>query len=246
MKIGIIGAGQIGATLARKFSSAGHIVRLANSRGPESIKTLAEESGATAVSVADALDDVEVVIISIPEKSVPALPRDLFRALSDGVVVIDTGNYYPGMRDDPIPEIDSGMPESQWVGEQLGRPVVKAFNSILAHSLGEKGMATGQPGRIALPVSGDDPIAKRIALELVNTAGFAGVDAGSLKESWRHQPGTPAYCTDLDEGSLRKALLSADKAKAPLLRDLALQKMGTLKPGFTNEDLLNINRSLHS
>ena len=246
MKIGIIGAGQIGATLARKFSSAGHTVRLANSRGPESIKTLAEESGATAVSVADALDDVDAVVVSIPEKGVPALPKALFRALPDRVVVIDTGNYYPGMRDDPIPEIDSGMPESQWVGEQLGRPVVKVFNSIMAHSLAHKGMAAGKPGRTALPVSGDAPSAKRIVLELVETAGFIGVDAGSLKESWRHQPGTPAYCTDLDEKSLRKALLSADKAKAPQLRDLALKKMGALEPGFTNEDLLNINRSLHS
>jgi 8-hydroxy-5-deazaflavin:NADPH oxidoreductase len=246
MDIGIIGAGQIGATLAHKFSIAGHTVRLANSRGPESIKSVAQEAGATAVSVAAALKGAEVVIVSIPEKSVPSLPKGLFSLLPDNVVVIDTGNYYPGVRDDLIPEIESGLPESQWVSAQLGRSVVKAFNSIMAYSLAHKGMAAGQPGRIAIAVSGDDPTAKKIAIQLVDAAGFDAVDAGGLCDSWRHQPGTAAYCTDLDMDALRKALLSADRNKAPQFRDAVIKKMGTLKPGFNNEDLVNINRSYHT
>ena len=245
MKIGIIGAGNIGATLARKFSEAGHQVMLANSRGPESIRALATEAGASAVSVADAVKGVEVVVISIPEKAIPHLPKALFAGLPKGVVVVDTGNYYPGMRDEPIAAIESGTPESQWVSEQLGRPVVKVFNSILAHSLRTKGQPAGTNGRIALPVSGDDTQAKKIVMGLVDTAGFDAIDAGTLAQSWRHQPGTPAYCTDLEVGALKRALSKADKSRAPQLRDLALTKMGSLAPGFTNEDILQINRSLH-
>lgn len=245
MKIGIIGAGNIGATLARKFSAAGHKVVLANSRGPESIRAIATEAGAAAVSVADVVKGADAVVISIPEKAIPNLPKALFSGLPEHVVVVDTGNYYPGMRDEPIAAIEGGMPESQWVSEQLGRPVVKAFNSILAYSLQTKGKPAGAKGRIALPVSGDDMQAKRIVIGLVDAAGFDAIDAGALANSWRHQPGTPAYCTDLEVDALEQALAKADKGRAPQLRDLALQKVMGLAPGFTNEDILKINRSLH-
>ena len=245
MKIGIIGAGQIGSTLARKLCAAGHSIFLANSRGPETIRKLAEEAGAIAVSVADAVKNVDVVIVSIPQKSVLLLPKGLFDGVSEECIVIDTGNYYPGMRDDPIGAIEGGMPESRWVLEQLGRPVVKAFNSILAYSLANKGLPAGVKGRIALPVSGDKPQAKKIVVSLVDAAGFDAIDAGTLDESWRHQPGTPAYCTDIEADDLRRALAAADRARAPQLRDLAIQKMGQLVAGFTNEDLIKINRSIH-
>jgi predicted dinucleotide-binding enzyme len=245
MKIGIIGAGNIGATLARKYSAAGHQVLLANSRGPESIRELAAETGASAVSVNDALKGVDVVIVSIPEKAIPELPKTLFAGLPEKVVVVDTGNYYPGMRDGPIAAIESGMPESQWVSEQLGRPVVKAFNCILAYSLQTKGQPAGTKERIALPVSGDDAQAKKVVLGLVEAAGFDAIDAGTLAESWRQQPGTPAYCTDLQVDALKRALAKADRSRAPRSRDLSLEKMMSLAPGFTNDDILKINRSLH-
>jgi len=246
MKIGIIGAGNIGATLARKFSKAGHQVMLANSRGPESIRALAAEAGVSAVPVAEAVKGVDVVVISIPEKAVPQLPKALCAQLPQHVVIVDTGNYYPGMRDEPIAAIEGGMPESQWVSEQLGRPVVMAFNSILAHSLQTRGQAAGTKGRIALPVSGDDTQAKKIVMGLVDAVGFDAIDAGALAQSWRHQPGTPAYCTDLEADALRQALAKADKARAPQLRDLALQKVVALGSAFTNEAVLEINRSLHA
>ena len=246
MKIGIIGAGNIGATLARKFSAAGHQVLLANSRGPESIREIAKEAGATAVPVADAAKGVDVVVVSIPEKAIAQLPKELFAGLAKHVVVIDTGNYYPGMRDDPVAAIESGMPESEWVAEQLGRPVVKAFNSILAHSLAAKGKPAGMPGRIALPVAGDQTDAKKVVISLVDDAGFEGVDAGKLAESWRQQPGTPAYCTDIEgSAALKDALARAVKDKAPSLRDLALQRLGQLGSAITNDDMLRVNRSLH-
>ena len=137
------------------------------------------------------------------------------------------------------------MPESQWVAQQLDRPVVKAFNSILAHSLATKGRPAGTPGRIALPVAGDDTPSKEIVIGLVDAAGFDAIDAGTLAESWRQQPGTPAYCTDLEADALGPALAKADKARAPQLRDLTLQRVMGLAPGFTNEDMVAINRSLH-
>lgn len=246
MKIGIIGAGNIGATLARKFSAAGHQVSLANSRGPESIREIAREANATAVALADVVKDADVVVVSIPENVIPQLPKVLFARLPRHVVVIDTGNYYPGMRDEPVGAIESGLTESQWVAGQLGRPVVKAFNSILAHSLATKGQAAGSPGRIALPVAGDEADAKKIVIGLVDDAGFEGVDAGTLSESWRQQPGTPAYCTDIvGSVALKDALVRAVKDKAPGLRDLALQRLGQIGSAITNDDMLRVNRALH-
>lgn len=246
MKIGIIGAGNIGATLARKFSAAGHQVSLANSRGPESIREIAKEAGATAVALSDVVKYVDVVVVSIPEKAIPQLPKELFAGLPKHVVVVDTGNYYPGMRDEPVAAIEGGMPESQWVAQQLGRPVVKAFNCILAHSLATKGQPAGTPGRIALPVAGDEADAKKVVIGLVGDAGFDGVDAGTLGESWRQQPGTPAYCTDIvGSAGLKDALARAVKDKAPGLRDLALQRLGQLGSTMTNDDMLRVNRSLH-
>lgn len=245
MKIGIIGAGNIGATLAHKFSAAGHHVLLANSRGPESIQSLATEAGAIAATVTDAVKDVDVVIVSIPQNAVPHLPKALFSHLPENVVIVDTGNYYPGVRDESIAEIENGIPESQWVSQQLGRPVVKAFNSIMAQSLTTKGQPAGTKGRIALPVSGDDAQAKKLVIRLVDEAGFDAIDAGTLAESWRQQPGAPAYCTDLEADALELALGKADKSRSPQLRDATLRKMADLAPGYTGEDLLKINRSLH-
>jgi len=108
MKIGIIGTGNIGGTLARKLSAAGHDVRVANSRGPEGVRAFADEIGATAVDTRGVVRDVDVIVISIPFPAVAELPKDLFDTVPQDVPVIDTGNYYPGLRDAPIPEIDAG------------------------------------------------------------------------------------------------------------------------------------------
>jgi len=110
MKIGIIGAGQIGGTLTRRLSALGHQVFVSNSRGPESLAKLAQETGAKAVSVPEAAHAGELVIVTIPEAEIRNLPKDLFAGVPDNVVVIDTGNYYPQQRDGRIPEIESGTP----------------------------------------------------------------------------------------------------------------------------------------
>ena len=153
MKIGIIGAGEIGGTLARRLAALGHQVSVANSRGPESLADLAAETGAKAVSVEEAARFGEVVVVTIPQKDILNLPRDLFAATPDTVVVVDTGNYYPRQRDGRIDGIEAGPTESRWVAQQLNRQVIKAFNNIYAEHLLKMGKPKGTPGRIALPVS---------------------------------------------------------------------------------------------
>lgn len=215
MKIGIIGAGQIGGTLTRRLTGLGHEVFVSNSRGPQTLAELARETGAKAVSPKDAARSGEVVIVTIPEGHVPDLPKDLFAAVPDGVVVVDTGNYYPQQRDGRLAEIEAGLPESRWVERQIGRPVVKAFNNIYARHLLELGRPKGAATRIALPVAGDDPRAKEVVMQLVELLGFDPVDAGGLDDSWRQQPGTPVYASDLNADGVRRALAQASSKRPP-------------------------------
>ncbi|MDQ3743262.1 MAG: NAD(P)-binding domain-containing protein [Acidobacteriota bacterium] len=217
MKIGIIGAGMIGGTLARRLTALGHEVVIANSRGPETLRELAAETGARAVTAAAAARRGEIVIVTIPQRAVPNLPTDLFAGVPEDVVVVDTGNYYPA-RDGRIDAIEDGQVESAWVAEHLGRPVVKAFNNIVSQSLLENGRPEGAPGRIALPVSGDPPGARQKVMRLVDELGFDPVDAGNLENSWRQQPGTPCYAADLGAPRLKEALAAADRSLVPEYR----------------------------
>jgi 8-hydroxy-5-deazaflavin:NADPH oxidoreductase len=221
MKIGIIGSGNIGGALTRLFRAVGHDVSVANSRGPQSLAELARETGAKAVSVQDAAHNHDVVVVTIPEKNVPDLPRDLFAGVPAGVVVVDTGNYYPQQRDGRIEGIESGATESRWVAQQLGRPVVKAFNNIYAQHLLDLGKPAGSAGRIALPVAGDDASAKATVMRLIDEIGFDTVDAGSLDESWRQQPGTPVYTKDRDAAGVRSGLAEAQHERTPAWRATA-------------------------
>jgi predicted dinucleotide-binding enzyme len=213
MRIGIIGAGGMGGTLARHLARLGHHVSIANSRGPESLTALAAGIGATPVSVVDAANAGAIVILAIPTKAVADLPRGLFTNVPSSVVVIDIGNYHPELRDGRIDAIDRGLLDSQWVAQQIGHPVIKAFNNIFAKSLLEKGAPRGTPGRIALPVAGDSSDARAAVLRLVDDLGFDPVDGGDLANSFRQQTGTPAYCRDLETAALRRALAEADRSR---------------------------------
>jgi 8-hydroxy-5-deazaflavin:NADPH oxidoreductase len=213
MKIGIIGAGQIGGTLGRRFMQLGHEVSIANSRGPASLAAFAKETGAKPVTVGEAAKAGRVVVVTIPEAKVRDLPKNLFEGVPADAVVIDTGNYYPRERDGRIDEIEAGMTESRWVATRLGRPVVKAFNNIYAKHLLELGRPAGTPGRIALPVAGDDAKAKQVVLQLIDELGFDGVDAGGLDDSWRQQPGSPVYAKDFDSAGVRRALAEARRER---------------------------------
>ncbi|NVD74070.1 NAD(P)-binding domain-containing protein [Duganella sp. BJB1802] len=214
MKVAVVGTGNIGGTLARKLVAAGHIVSVANSEGRESLEQFATEIGAVAANIDDVATGADAVILAIPSNAIATLSRDFLDSISPEATVIDTSNYYPGLRDSRIPEIDAGMTESVWVSSQLGVPVVKAFNNALAYTLANLGLPTGKPGRLAIAVAGDVAEKKEIAMTLVNHVGFDPVDAGSLEESWRQQPSTPAYCCDYDAETMRAALLAAIKGAA--------------------------------
>lgn len=235
MKIAIIGTGHIGKTLVKTLSAAGHDVKVANSRGPQTIEADLLANGAQAATTAEAMEQADVVILSIPLLRLCDV-APLVQKLPAETVVIDTSNYYP-MRDGAIEEIEAGEVESLWVAGVLGRPVVKAWNAIGSDSFARKGAAAGSPGRIAIPVAADDDQARAIAMDLVNDTGFDGLDAGGLADSWRQQPGAPGYCTDLTREELGPALSAAQRARLPKRRDLAVAVMQErLGDATTNPD----------
>jgi len=207
VKIGIIGAGHIGGTLTRRLTKLGHEVFVANSRGPDTLQDLARETGAHAVEVRDAVHAAKFVVVTVPEAHVTNL-ADIFDDVPEDVVVIDTCNYYP-KRDGRIAPLEDGKPQSKWVSEQLWHRVIKAFNNIQAQHLMEMGRPKGDVNRIALPVAGDDAPAKQAVMKLVDDLGFDPIDAGGLDDSWKQQPGTPVYATDLGADGVRKALAEA-------------------------------------
>jgi predicted dinucleotide-binding enzyme len=219
--IGIIGAGRIGGTLTRLLSARGHSVRVSNSRSPETLSDLAAETGATAVWAAEAPVDADLVIVSIPQKNVPELAPGIVSTAKPGAPVIETNNYYPQQRDGRIEPIEDGTPESIWVSEHLGVPVFKVFNGIFWKHLLERVVPSGTEGRIALPIAGDDSANKKIVSDLVEELGFDPVDAGSLSESWRQQPGTPVYGTDLDARGVERALAEASPDRPDAFRAAA-------------------------
>lgn len=243
MKIGIIGTGAIGGTIAKKMAQAGHEVKVNNTDQADKLQTRAEELGVEAATLKNVVKDVDVIILSLPTIAIPTLPKDLLAGIPENVIVVDTSNYYP-FRDADIEEIQNGKVESIWVSEQLGRPVIKAFNNLLAETLANGGKNSGAEDRIAMAVAGDDSQAKKVIAALVNDAGYDAVDSGRLSESWRHQPGTPAYCTELNEEELKQALSDGVKEAAPSLRDKAIADLSALPSYPSHPDVVEYNRGL--
>ncbi|SER33596.1 NAD(P)-binding domain-containing protein [Arthrobacter sp. OV608] len=249
MKIGVLGAGTIGSTVARKLSAAGHDVKVANSRGPETIDPQILVSGARAVVADEAVEDVEVLVSSIPlNRMVGVAP--LLRRISDDAVLIDTSNYYPA-RDGRIAAIDDGQVESVWVSEMLGRPVAKTWNAIGSGSLAAKGTENGSPARIAIAVAADRDRDREVAMGLVNDTGFDPFYSGSITDSWRHQPGSPAYSTNLSYEEIEVALALADRDRIPNRRDLQVAVVTERTDNFTRpvpnmgDWLVQLNRAIY-
>jgi 8-hydroxy-5-deazaflavin:NADPH oxidoreductase len=241
MNIGIIGAGNIGSALAIHFRRLQHRTLIANSRGPETLAQVAKETGATPVTLLQAADGVDLLILAIPEKGVPALPRNLLDRLPATATIVNTGNYYP-LRDGVIAAIEDGTTESVWVSSMLGRPVIKAFNNITADSLLHKGRRRGASERIALPVSGEDVASKQTVIALLDEMGFDAIDAGPLSESWRYEPGTPAYCPDPTLKELPKLLAKANRSKSAGNRDQGVKLMSKAGVDFPPQELVRIAR----
>jgi hypothetical protein len=205
MRIGLIGSGHIGSTIARLAVSHGHEVVLSNSRGPDTLRDLVADLGprASAATAVDAATQGDLVVVTIPLKSYRSVPI----APLAGKVVADTNNYYPE-RDDRIAELDDGITSSsELLAAHLAQArVVKAFNTIYYEHLATQGERPGTANRRALPIAGDDADAKRVVSELIDQFGFDVVDAGPLAEGRRFQPGKPAYNVRMDAAELRSAL----------------------------------------
>lgn len=243
MKFGIIGAGTIGSIISKKLVKDGHDVKIADARGIEHLE--GKELAGTPVLIEDVMTNIEVLIISLPLTALPSI-RNIIEQVGEEVIVVDTSNYYPS-RDQKIEEIENGMVESDWVSNQLGKPIIKAFNNLLAYTLENEGTPEGTSGRIAMAIAGNDVSQKQIIMDVVNQLGFDTVDSGSLSDSWRQQPGTPAYCTELTKEELTKALEKANKQKAPFLRDKVMEKLTA--SNFTplaNKDIVNMNREIYN
>ncbi len=206
MRIGIIGAGRIGSTLAQLFVAAGHQVAVSNSRGPETLGDLIDALGgsAQAMTAKQAAVFGELVVVSIPlgqYRSVPTGPLA-------GKIVVDTNNYYPA-RDGHIADLDSGATtSSQLLQAHLpGARVVKAFNAIYWERLAKLGHPADSAERLAIPISGDDAEAKSMVAALIDQIGFDAVDVGDLADGGaRHQPGSALYNVALTATEMLQAL----------------------------------------
>lgn len=243
MKISILGAGNVGVPVARSLAAAGHAVNLSNSRGPETIRQLAESIGVTAMSASDAVRDAEVIITAVNPGSYAQIGPMLV-GVSEDVTVIDTGNYHP-FRDGQIAAIDEGQLEALWIAEQLGRPIARAWNAITAQTIADGSRPAGSPDRIAVPVAGDDPRDRKIAAILTDDTGFDPLDIGGLENTWRAHPGTSAYCTELPLADLQAAIDRADRASAPIRRDLCAQAFKTFGEEINDgEKVLRLHRAI--
>ena len=198
MRIGVIGAGNIGATAARLFVRAGHEVAISNSKGGKGLEALVSELGgnARATSIEDAAKFGEVVLVAIPFGEYKTLPAEHFK----NKVVIDAGNYYPD-RDGEFPQLDNNeTTSSELVSAHLKEArYVKGFNTIWFKHLASQGNPDlPLDDRRAIFIAGDDSGAKEIAAKLIEEIGFAAVDTGFLHEGGlSQQPDTSIYNKDL-------------------------------------------------
>jgi predicted dinucleotide-binding enzyme len=190
VRVGVIGSGRIGGTVATLLARAGHDVQIANSRGPDSLRDVAAER-LTPATIEAAAEHGEVVVVATPLTAYAALPAPAFA----GTVVVDAGNYYPS-RDGQIAALDDDSTTStEWLAARLpGARVVKAFNTVFWEVLREKGDPQAGDDRLVVLVAGDDEGAKRTVEGLIEDIGFAPLDQGGLADGGRRQqPGSELY-----------------------------------------------------
>jgi len=208
MKIGIVGAGYIGRALAELATTAGHEVMISNSRGPDTLSSVAMATRSTAGTVQEAAAFGDIVFIAIPFKHRDQLNADDYA----GKIVGDANNYYPQWEWN-IPELDENRTTTSEIIQSLlpKARVVKAFNAILAKDLERDGKPAGTPGRRALPIAGDDAEAKVLVAEFHDSIGYDVVDGGTLADSWRFERAKPGYCVPFDKDGMTAALAAAKR-----------------------------------
>jgi 8-hydroxy-5-deazaflavin:NADPH oxidoreductase len=208
--IGFIGSGHVGSNLAQAAIAHGYEVVLSNIKGPDSLAGLVSELGphANAATAAEAAAAGDFAIVAIPVTTIDQIPVEPLA----GKVVIATINYFP-QRDGPIAEIDDGtttVPGLLQAHLPASR-VVRAFNMINAGEMSGDGHPEGDPKRRALALAGDDPAAKQLVASLYNEFGFDALDIGGLGESWRLDPGQPAFVVPQNLAELKANVARATR-----------------------------------
>jgi predicted dinucleotide-binding enzyme len=206
MRIGILGAGMIGATVGSLWHKAGHEVCF-GTRHPERTQDLVKRLGAGSRTgwTEEAVRFGDVVLLAIPLGALPELAREMTLLLA-GKTVLDAMNPYPQRDGDTAREaVNAGQGSSAWVASQLpGAHVVKAFNTVYFKTLEAEAHKGGDP--LGIPLAGDDANAVKTATQLVRDAGFEPVVAGALAKGRQFDPGTPAYNSGMRASALRRAL----------------------------------------
>lgn len=205
MEIGILGSGNIGGNLARLFARAGHHVRIANSRGPASLRGLVDSIGENveAATAQDAVEQADLVVIAVPWTKREEVLGET--GPYDDKIVVDAMNAYT----EDFEIDDLGNRTSSEVTRALvpGALIVKAFNTMFYKRLGDESKPKGAKGRLAIPVASDDPAAKQVVMDLIDAIGFDPVDNGGLAEGGRRQqPGSPIYNQPLGAAELKQRL----------------------------------------
>jgi predicted dinucleotide-binding enzyme len=207
--IGIIGAGNIGAQVARAAVATGYDVVIANSRGPETLTDLIDELGpkAKAATAVEAGAEGDVVVVTVPLKAIGDVPVEPLA----GKIVLDTNNYY-FERDGHIDALDKGeTTTSEIVQAHLPTSrIAKAFNHIMAADITSDGTPAGTPDRRALATAGDDE-AVAFVTKFYDEIGFDTVNIGPLSESWRVERDRPAYVVRQNAAELEANLAKANR-----------------------------------
>jgi 8-hydroxy-5-deazaflavin:NADPH oxidoreductase len=203
MRVGIIGAGMIGSTLAKLWADAGHEVRVA-SRHPEQLRDLVERLGesASAGTPRDAAEFGDVVMMTVPLKAVPDLATGLRSSLSRKVV-LDTANAYE-RRDGDLARQASAHPAGSagWAAAMFPEARwVKASNTVYFKTLQREAHRAGD--RLGIPLAGDDPDALKTTAALVRDAGFDPVIVGPLVRGKEFEPNSRPYNTGMSGSELR-------------------------------------------
>ena len=203
MKIGIIGAGMIGSTLAKLWADAGHDVRIA-SRHPEALAPLVAQIGtrASAGTPADAAAFGEVVMITVPLAAVPDLAvrspaRSRARSCSTRTTRTRSATARRRVRRARTPKVSAGWDAEHFPGARW----VKAFNSVYFKTLEQEAHRAGD--RVGIPLASDDSDALQVASGLVRDAGFDPVVVGALVRGKAFEPETPPYNTGMSGRDLR-------------------------------------------
>lgn len=217
-EIGVIGAGILGGTLARRLAATGHAVQVANSRGPDSLSDVVGDGVAAGWAGAVAATS-DVLFLALPYRAFTDVAQLIAERAGEQTILVDTGNYYPG-RDGALLGFDDANPEPDtlWLSKLIGRPIYKAFNNITYATIRDGGLPRGASQRIGLPVAGPEGAGKQRLNRLVDELGFDPVDGGTVDESWRQQPGSPVYATDLTATEVQTYLASARTGDAETYR----------------------------